>query len=853
MRSALLVIFCLGKLFGFAQNADYPSLFTPQGIGGGGYMYSPSISPHDPDHIFLNCDMGGVYRSLDGGRSWQMQHYQQLVSQVKGKVQFTADPAICYVCRRSLTNSGDPLFRGELAKSTDGGASWQPLPDPTASGVHRLEVDPGSTQRLLLNEYNQLFFSADGGNSWVSVFHPADDKVWLGGAFWDGDDIFVGTDKGLLVSHDGGQTFAPETHAGLPAGAGILHLSGSRSGNLRRLYCVAAPEADMYAWYEPLDFSDNLLGIYRMDYAAGAAWTDARGNLPDNVDIAWIDLALSAPDTVWAAGSADGALPVIYRSTDGGNTWVNTFLADGNQNISTGWGGDGGAYSYLWSGANLGLDVDNNDPDHLIVTDGYGHVTTDGGASWQATYVTAASQNPPGELTPVDKFYQSSGLDVTSTHQIFWLNEQEIIAANTDIGQSYSADGGETWTFARNTFFPWGVVANNNWYRVAEAPNGALYAATAEINDIYLGYRIADGQIYGGGLVLQSTDAGVHWDTLYNFGHPVVWLEVDPTQPGRLYASVVDPAEGGIYQSNDGGQSWLPLPAPPRTEGHPYNLGVLNDGGLLATYSARALPDGVTLTPSSGVFYLPAGSSEWQDRTGAGMEFYTKDLIVNPHDPAQNTWYATVWGRFTTFAGPNNAGNGGLYRSTDRGLSWTRIFTHERAESLTIHPELADVAYLSVENEGLFFTEQLAADQPEFERVTSMPYWRPKRVFFQPGNACRVWVATMGGGIWQGETGDDCAASGTSNVTGDDLLRLFPNPLPAGDPLLYLDFQHLPSGEYRVGLYDSVGRAVLDTTLDTAGDASYTLPVGMLPPGAYVLHLRREGFRPLVKSLIVTP
>ncbi|MCC7246986.1 MAG: right-handed parallel beta-helix repeat-containing protein, partial [Saprospiraceae bacterium] len=85
---------------GAVENAEnqgaYPQSFSPHGPGGGGFTYVPSISPHDPNHIFLNCDMGGVYRSQDGAQSWQMQHYQNMVSHVKGKVQFTSDPNILY-------------------------------------------------------------------------------------------------------------------------------------------------------------------------------------------------------------------------------------------------------------------------------------------------------------------------------------------------------------------------------------------------------------------------------------------------------------------------------------------------------------------------------------------------------------------------------------------------------------------------------------------------------------------------------------------------------------------------------------------------------------------------------------
>jgi hypothetical protein len=48
------------------------------GLSGGGAMYTPTVSPHDPDLVFVNCDMSCAFRSADGGRSWQMIHYSQL-------------------------------------------------------------------------------------------------------------------------------------------------------------------------------------------------------------------------------------------------------------------------------------------------------------------------------------------------------------------------------------------------------------------------------------------------------------------------------------------------------------------------------------------------------------------------------------------------------------------------------------------------------------------------------------------------------------------------------------------------------------------------------------------------------
>ena len=221
---------------------------------------------------------------------------------------------------------------------------------------------------------------------------------------------------------------------------------------------------------------------------------------------------------------------------------------------------------------------------------------------------------------------------------------------------------------------------------------------------------------------------------------------------------------------------------PPRTEGHPYNIRILNDGSLVVSYSCRRAGSPQAFTRSSGVFYSTDGGQTWQDRTlinvnniyGApDMSYYTRDVVIDPTDATQNTWYAGVFGGW---GGKGNEA-GDVYRTTDRGVHWTRMQLYRSTayprgnsisvQSIAINP-ITHEMYVTTDTSGLLYAPD--ATKPglsytDFSDLTSFPYWGPKRVYFSPYGKHDVWTTSGGAGIWEGGVGPDgLTATATSST-----------------------------------------------------------------------------------------
>jgi photosystem II stability/assembly factor-like uncharacterized protein len=781
-----------------------PQSWAPRGIGGGGALFNAVFSPHD-QRMFVACDMSELFRSENRGALWQPVAATETQAFVQTAVRFTSDPQLMFAIVWDYTTD-----EGAPGRSMDGGVTWQRASEaawPLDRLAQKIYSDRHSTQRLLVATEDTVYLSVDGGNSFRAVYDPVGVALFPSGALFDGNRAYLGTESGLMTLDltAPAAMFTPVATPGWPVGVTMAEMTAAREGDTLRFFAIANAGAlyldngDPY-YYEEAVWG-NYAGIYRVDIRDGQApsgWSrrdtgfqfgtigangcptaGGRDDRPTH-----ISMADNETDVAYAGGyptECNGEDIRIYRTLDGGQNWTSILAIGSGQNASTGWMGFGsGDRTQTYDAPLRGISVHPSNPNLVAYSgNGFVHITENGtdpdgvdpanGVRWRQAYTDPVQPNLPGQATPTRRYYRSVGLENTSVWDLAWStpgSTQNMFAAYTDITAIRSQDGGNSWAFdfslgAGNT--------RNSIYRVTRHPNhapGVLYAIAAGVHDLYQTHRARDTYANDTtasrtGLLLRSTDHGASWQRLRDFGRQAVWLEIDPANAERAFVSVLyyNPAtaieEGGIYMTENlsagAAATWVRLPSPPRTEGRPNVIRVLpNGGGLVVSYSVRRLDSG-GYTASSGVFFKPTldTAANWQDRSDTAMRYYTKDVVVDPHDPQGATWYAAV------FSSAPAASAGGIYRSSNRGVSWTRILQGVSGESITVDPLQPNVAWVSTLSDGLWYSSNVNAASPTFQRDAYYPFGHPLRVIANPNNTSERWVLSFGNGMRVGRIDSD--------------------------------------------------------------------------------------------------
>jgi photosystem II stability/assembly factor-like uncharacterized protein len=484
----------------------------------------------------------GLYRSGDDGATWKRLEGHGLPSGILGRIGVSVSGA-----------DGNRIYaiveaeKGGIYRSEDAGESWKLInPDhrftQRAWYFHHIFADPKSVDTVyVLN--TSVARSIDGGQKFDFVRAPHGDNhgLWIDpkNSQW----MIVANDGGASVSHDMGKSWTPENNQ-----------------PTAQFYHVAADSAVPYRVYGAQQDNSTVAIASRSDHLAidRPDWYDVGGGesgfvVPDPRN----------PDVVYA-GSYDGFISRFDKKNGQEqdiSAWPMNPMGAGAAELK---------HRFQWTAPIL---ISPNDPNVLYHGGEAVFKTTDGGMSW-----TTIS----GDLTRNDKSkQQSSGGPLTKDNTsveyydtVFALAESTVekgvIWAGTDDGLvQVTRDGGQHWAdVTAREFGGWSLIS------IIEASPHAAGSAYVAVDR----HKLDDYRPYA----FKTTDYGKSW-TKITTGLPensyVHAVREDPKRKGLLFAGT----ENGIFVSFDDGGHWQPLRLNlPTTPIH--DLLVKNDDLIVATH-----------------------------------------------------------------------------------------------------------------------------------------------------------------------------------------------------------------------------------------------------------------------------
>jgi photosystem II stability/assembly factor-like uncharacterized protein len=712
--------------------------FTVVGPGGGGAMFHPTVSPHDPNEVLVACDMTGSYISHDGGNSWRMFN-------LRGTVRFFAfDPLDAHT-----------LYAGTQAlwRSTDDGNSWK-LVWPAASSLRSIRmssdhadeiidanpnplgeivafaIDPADSHTLVAGAVKEgksrLFISTDGGSNWERVrdLQTVPRKVWIDPQSEKNNrDIYVAGSTGITVrSHGEWQDRRS------PRNTSFTDMSAGFSGKLgATLYAVSTAGISISADGGTTWDSSSLPGSGAKVRAIGTSL-----NHPESAYVSYSHLQLDGK--TWAG---------VARTRDSGHTWSLVWKEDKTSatNIHDAW--ISRQISVDWAENPLEIGVADQNPDLCYGTDlGRTMITTDGGATWKGAYSKQISEGN----------WISTGLDVTTNYGYlfdpFYPNRRFI--PTTDIGLFRSEDKGRSWTRSVKGV-PESWTNTTYWVAFDPAIKGKMWGVMSGTHDLPRPkmWRRTPVTKYRGGVCV-SLDGGRTWKTS-NAGMPETaptHILLDPKSPAGHRTLWVAAMGRGVYKSTDDGTSWV-LKNQGITQNQPlaWRLARTDDGVLYLTVARRS-EDGSIGTNGDGALYKSTdGAESWtpvklpEDVNGPN------GLTIDPVDP--NRLYLAAW---TRAAGVHGTG-GGIFLSEDGGKSWKNVLDRDQhIYDVTIDPRNANVLYAA----GFESSAWLSNDHGEhWTRIPGYNFKWGQRVMPDLEDPTMIYISTFGGGVWHGASSGD--------------------------------------------------------------------------------------------------
>src|SRR6266487_5427163 len=181
VRNAIVIGFAIGLGLGQARAGEFDSILRWRNIGPyrGGRTRAISGVPSQPNVFYMAQVNGGVFKSIDYGRTWQPIFDDQPTASIGAIAISVSNPNVVYV------GSGEGLHRPDLSvgdgiyKSTDAGKTWTHLGLRDGQQIPQLAVDSKNPDRIFVavaghpygpNEERGVYRSLDGGKTFEEFF-----------------------------------------------------------------------------------------------------------------------------------------------------------------------------------------------------------------------------------------------------------------------------------------------------------------------------------------------------------------------------------------------------------------------------------------------------------------------------------------------------------------------------------------------------------------------------------------------------------------------------------------------------------------------------------------------------------
>ena len=782
--------------------------WTVQGPGNiGARINTIAVHPTDSDIIYVGFARGGVWKTTNGGGTWQPIFDDQLFLAI-GDIEIDKnDPNTVYVGTGDPNISGLPFIGNGLYKSTDAGATW------TNIGLGETRI----TSRILSHPTNPDILYA--GTMGVP-FEPTDDR-------------------GLYRTTDGGVTW--EQSLFVADTAGIIDIVMSPA-NPDVLYAASWNRIRNNQKSRVHGFDAK---IWKTENG-GDSWTQLEGGLPTG-DLGRIGLAISPynPDKLYALYIAENSrLHGIYRTVDAGATW-NELPTEGQFEFYPDETDlkDFSVASFGWYFAKIRIDPDFDD-----------HIYFCGVELWEG-FVFSEDDVIWNQASPVWYTYEVHA----DKHDLVWNNDGKMLLA-TDGGLYQSPSAANIWEDIEN-------IPTSQFYRVAYNPhqpqnyyggmqdNGSSGGNANGINDwprIYGGDGFQmrfhpdnpdvffaetqrgnivstdnGGQFFGGETSGIESGERRNWDMQYMMSHH---------DPDVMYTGTMRAYVGDFFQ---GSGFWTPI-SEDLTDGPIFGGSAFHS---ITTLDESHFTQGKLYygTTDGNVWRIDAIGLPATDITGDLPDRYVTDIKSSPS--VENRVYVTHSGyKYNEFI-PR------VHRSDDSGENWTDIsgdLPNLAINDIYILPDNAD-SVLFVATDGGVYGSLNAGES--WERLgNNMPYvpvydleLNPTQNELIAGTFARsIMTYPIDSLLFMPvDTTDNNPPDSTVAVQNlFDFNRLTVYPSPAQNHILVEFEKTEPGKDFELVILDQNGRAVHFEKGKNEGRVARRIDVSELPTGNYFVKVK---------------